>query len=211
MPALPPNYQEVFFLPCAPRLGRLSVFIWLGVLAAFWLFSLYFTWVYDRFTLLQRSAFNLSTVSLLIALLSAGLLHEIAHALCMRGLGAPPTLGGRGAGGATLGERRPFASLTLAAWSPDYAFTRNQYALVTLAPLVALTFLATLGIGLWAASATVVGWLMAMGIANGIFSATDIELCWLLARQPQPAYVVDQLDGLHVYAPEAKQYSSLES
>lgn len=112
-------------------------------------------------------------------------LHEVLHALTMRWCGARPRFG------ALLRQ------LLFYATSPGYAFRRNSYILIAMAPLVLLSGLAILGMLLLQGRDWVV--LLALCAAiNGSGAVGDLWLVSIALRYPAIAYIVDERDGLRV-------------
>ena len=112
-------------------------------------------------------------------------LHEWVHGLSMRRYGARPEYG------------LLWKQLMFYATSPGYAFRRNSYILIALAPQLALGAVAILGMVLlqgtyWVALLA----LCATINASGAFG--DLWLVSLALRYPRTAYVVDEKDGVRV-------------
>ncbi len=116
------------------------------------------------------------------------LVHEGVHGLVMRVFGARPVYGFKLELGAAYCA------------APGHAFTRSQFLVVVLAPLLVLTvvcFALMIPLLAWP------GWqLIALAGAFNITGAIgDLYLAVYVARQPVRAYVVDELDGIRVFAP----------
>jgi hypothetical protein len=112
-------------------------------------------------------------------------LHEWVHGLSMLRYGARPIYG-------VLPKQLMFY-----ATSPGYAFRRNSYILIALAPQLALGALAILGMVLLQGTYWVA--LLALcATINGSGAFGDIWLVSLVLRYPKTAYVVDEKDGVRV-------------
>jgi hypothetical protein len=120
-----------------------------------------------------------------LVLLLAPALHEGAHGLAARLVGARPRFG--------LG--------------PGYAYTtfdrplgRVAFVTVALAPLVGLSLLALLGVALVPGAA---GWLVFAALVNASGAIGDLWMVWRAARAPRRARFVDLVDGFAVLMPRA--------
>jgi hypothetical protein len=112
-------------------------------------------------------------------------LHEFVHGIVMRGFGARPRYGFWRKG------------LMFYAKAPGYAFERNHYALIVLAPLLSLSILISLGTVLLAGSSIV--WVLALwAIVNASAANVDVWIATLVLSYPRSAYVVDERDGLRI-------------
>lgn len=112
-------------------------------------------------------------------------LHELVHGLAMRMGGARPQYG-----------VLP-AHLMFYATAPGYAFRRNACLMVEMAPLVVLSFLATLGIfilqgTIWVPLLTVCA---AMNVGG---AAADLWMISKILRYSTTSYIVDERDGFRV-------------
>lgn len=113
------------------------------------------------------------------------ILHEWVHGLTMARFGARPQYG-------VLWKQLMFY-----ATSPGYAYRRNSYILVALAPLLLLSGLAILGMLLLQGTQWI--WmLILLATLNGGGSFGDTWLVFTVLRYPATAYVVDEKDGLRV-------------
>jgi hypothetical protein len=84
---------------------------------------------------------------------------------------------------------------------PGYAFQRNQYLVVILAPLVSLSILACLGI-LVLAGTTMVWMLAVWATINGSAAIGDLWIMTIVLRYPSRAYVIDEHDGMRIFMPD---------
>jgi hypothetical protein len=113
-------------------------------------------------------------------------LHELAHGIAMQRFGAQPRYG-------ALWKQAMFY-----ATAPGYAFRRNDYVQIALAPLVLLSVLFI--VGMWFLSGTF--WVIILAIA-GIINATgaigDLWITGIVLRYPATTYIVDEKDGVRVF------------
>ena len=130
----------------------------------------------------------LSNQELLIFLIGIPIviaLHEFVHGIVMQSFGARPRYGFWKKG------------LMFYAKAPGYAFKRNQYALIVLAPLLSLSVLICLGIFLLASNSIV--WVLALwAIVNASAANADVWITALVLRYPSSAYVIDERDGIRI-------------
>lgn len=112
-------------------------------------------------------------------------LHELVHGLTMMWCGARPRFGAL------------WKALAFYATAPKYAFQRNSYILVALAPLVGLSCLSILGMFFLRGT----GWVALLtlcAILNGGGAAGDLWLVSIALRYPKTVYIVDERDGIRV-------------
>jgi hypothetical protein len=84
--------------------------------------------------------------------------------------------------------------------APGHRFTRRQYLIVVLGPLISLSLLLCAGIGLLAGTSIV--WYLALwGVVNASAANADAWIAAVVLRHPVDAHVVDELDGLRVLIP----------
>ena len=118
------------------------------------------------------------------------LLHELIHGWVMKRFGATPQYGFK----AKL--------LALYATAPGYAFTRQQYVQILLAPLVIITLLAVVGMVL--AGGTAVGFTLALCASfNATGACGDVYMTYFVCRYPAKAYIIDEADGLRLFLPSS--------
>lgn len=189
---VPPNYHEVLYWKLTGNMWRLVginlLALPLAVIAGAVFFGLG-AWV-SPFGV--GGVPRLDPVPLLVTLVLTLALHELAHGLAMQAFGARPRYGIK------------WKALALYATAPGYAFTRNQYLLVILAPLASLSVLALVGFGVFART----GWVpvLAVGaVVNAAGACADVYMAWLTARYPVVAYVIDEEDGLRMFLPQSGQ------
>lgn len=126
--------------------------------------------------------------SVVIGIMLVLVLHELVHGLVMQHYGAKPRYG------------VIWKALMFYATAPGYAFRRDQYTVIALAPLVILSILGVLLIALPLPAELVV--LIALcATANFVGAAGDMYLTSIALRYPSRAYIVDEKDGMRVFMP----------
>jgi putative zincin peptidase len=185
---LPPDYREVLYWKLTGNVWRLvginllalplaliagMVFVPLGLWAA---------------PSVRGIAWGLNLFPLLLTIVLTLGLHELAHGLAMTAFGATPRYGIK------------FEALALYATAPGYAFTRNHYLVLIMAPLVGLSLLALIGIIIFAGTRLVPA-LVVGALINAAGACGDVYMAWLTARYPPTTYVIDEEDGMRVFLP----------
>ena len=161
----------------------------LGVLS-FVIFGLIFSGLAVRLGKLPPNVgFGLSEIGLvLVGVLLTLVLHELTHGLIMQMFGAKPQYGFLWKG------------MMLYATSPGYAYHRNDYVVIALAPLIFISALVVLG--MWLVQGT--SWVAFFGIC-GVFNASgaigDMWITMIVLRYTTAAYVMDERDGIRVFLP----------
>lgn len=186
--AVPPNYHEVLYWKLAGNVWRL---IGINVLALpLALMAALIFWALGAWVSLATvdGPLGLNLVGLLITILLTLGLHELAHGLAMMAFGAKPRYGVK------------LEALALYATAPGYAFSRNQYLVLILAPLVSLSLLALVGVVMFGRTALGPA-LMVGAVVNAAGACGDVYMAWLTARYPAVAYVIDEEDGMRVFLP----------
>lgn len=126
---------------------------------------------------------------LVIGIILVIVLHEFAHGVAMRTFGAPVKYG------------FIWKGFMFYATSPGYAFQRNQYLVVGLAPFISLSILACAGILIL--SGTWMIWLLAVwATINGGAAIGDLWIMSIVLRYPSYAYVIDEHDGMRIFMPQ---------
>jgi hypothetical protein len=190
--SLPNNYQEVLYWRLTEKHIRVIILNILG-LFLFVIFGLFFSSVAASLGNLPAEdeiKFGLSEISLVFAgILLTLVLHELTHGLVMQMFGARPKYG-------ILWKQMMFY-----ATSPGYAYRRNNYIGIALAPFVFISILAVLG--MWLLQGTL--WVILLGIV-GIINASgavgDLWITMIVLRYPTIAYIMDERDGIRVFLPK---------
>ncbi len=183
----PPNYKEALYWEIKGKGGRLitmnllavPLFAFFGI--CFFAFAFAFGAASSFATLYSEWSFT--TIAGMVITLA---LHEFVHGIAMRFFGARPQYG--------------ISILMLYTTSPGYAFRRNQYLVVALAPLIVLSASACIGIIIMAGSP----WVLILALLASINAAGAVGDLWISAvvlRYPSDAYVVDERDGIRILLP----------
>ena len=185
--SLPIDYQEVLSWKVTEKRSRVITLNILGVLF-FVIFGLIFSSLAVRLGKLpSEGEYGLGEISLVIVgILLTFILHELTHGLAMRMFGAKPKYG------------VIWKGLMLYATSPGYAYRRNNYIVIALAPFVFISILVVLG--MWLLQGTL--WVALLGIC-GIINASgaigDLWITMIVLRYATTAYVMDERDGIRVF------------
>ena len=119
-----------------------------------------------------------------------GELHELTHGMAMQIFGAKPKFG------------ILWKGLMFYATSPEYAYHRNNYVVIALAPLIFISILAVLGI--WLLQGTL--WIALLGICgtlNASGAVGDMWITMIVLRYANTAYVIDERDGIRLFLPKS--------
>jgi hypothetical protein len=120
------------------------------------------------------------------------LLHELTHGVAMHMFGAKPRYG-------VLWKQAMFYATTL-----GYTYRRNDYLIVTLAPLFILSILVILGMWFVQGNALWVALLAMFGTINAAGAIGDLWIATIVLRYAPAAYVMDERDGVRVFLPNHK-------
>ena len=127
-------------------------------------------------------------ILLLVGTLLTLVLHELTHGVVMQMFGAKPRYG-------VLWKQAMFYATT-----PGYAYRRNDYLLIALAPLFILSILVILG--MWLMQGTLwVALLAICGTINASGAIGDILIAIIVLRYTSTAFVMDERDGVCVFLP----------
>jgi len=189
--SLPNGYQEVLNWRVTGKPGRVIAVQILGVFSLV-IFGVIFSGL--AVTLGKsptQGEFGLREIGVVfVGILLALVLHELTHGLVMQTYGAKPKYG--------ILWKGPM----LYATSPGYAYRRNDYVVIALAPFVLISALVILG--MWLLQGTL--WVLLLGLC-GIFNASgaigDVWMTMIVLRYPTPAYVIDERDGIRVFLPKS--------
>jgi hypothetical protein len=189
--ALPAAYHEVLYWKVTAKPSRL-IGVQALALISFVLFGLLFASLAISLGKLALSgAFALGlreTGALLVGIALTLVAHELTHGLVMRLAGATPRYG------------IFWQGMMLYATSPGYAYQRNTYVAILLAPFALISALAVLGIGLLPGSpwTTLV---VICGAVNASGAIGDLWMARIALRYPVTARIVDERDGMRVFVP----------
>jgi hypothetical protein len=188
--SLPDDYQEVLYWRITGEPGRVIALNIVGILLFIGFGSLFST-LASRLGRLPAS-FDFGWVELIMiiaGILLALIVHEWMHGMAMQMFGAKPRYG-------ALWKQMMFY-----ATASGFAFARNNYIVIALAPLISISILVVLG--MWLLQGTL--WVALLGIC-GIMNASgavgDMWITALVLRYPVTAYVMDERDGVRVFLPK---------
>lgn len=188
--SLPDNYQEVLYWRITGQPVRM---IALNILGIFLL--VVFSWIFSALAaslgrLPSYFDFNLLSLGMIIlGILLTLILHELTHGMVMRVFGARPQYG-------VLWKQLMFY-----ATSPGFAYRRNDYVIIALAPLLFISALVVLG--MWLFQGTLwVALLVICGVVNASGAVGDMWITAIILRYATTAYVIDERDGMRVFLPK---------
>jgi hypothetical protein len=186
---VPGNYQEVLYWKITQNKTRLILMNLLGIVLFVPACLLFSSWsAFLHRDLFQSTSLRGSIGGLLIAMIIALILHELFHGAAIFIFGGRPQFG------------IIWQKLLFYATAPGYAFQRNQYLVVALAPLIAGSILAMIVIALPIAGSLV--WLLVIGATiNAAGAIGDLWIAAIVLRYPAQAYVVDERDGMRIFMP----------
>jgi hypothetical protein len=187
--SLPDSYQEVLYWRITGEPGRVIALNIVGILLFIGFGSLFSILAVRVGRLPASFDFGLVELILIIAgILLALVVHELTHGMAMQRYGAKPKYG-------ALWKQMMFY-----ATAPGFAFARNNYIVIALAPLIFISILIVLG--MWLLQGTL--WVALLGIC-GIMNASgavgDMWITALVLRYPANAYIVDERDGVRIFLP----------
>jgi len=187
--SLPDDYKQVLYWTVKEKPIRV---IALQILAIplFVIFGLiFFNVAISLGKLPSRLQFGLGEISMIVVgILLTLILHELTHGVVMQMFGAKPHYG-------ILWKQAMFYATT-----PGYAYRRNSYLQITLAPLFILSILVILG--MWLLSGTFwVAFLGMCGAINASGAIGDMWIAMIVLRYATTAYVMDERDGVRVFLP----------
>jgi len=189
--SLPPSYTEVLYWRITDDRRRL-VYMNLLAIPMIIVVGLILTWLAAQvgglllITRLEPTPSEL--IGLIVAIVITLGLHELAHGLTMQVFGARPQYG-------VLLQAFAFY-----ATAPGHAFTRNQYLLITLMPLLSLSGLELVLMALFSGQLIVVLFLIC-AILNASGASGDVWMAAIVLRYPRTAYVIDERDGMRIFLP----------
>jgi len=186
--SVPPNYREALYWRITESSWKLTLVNLLALPAAGLMGLLFLGWVVlVNHMPTGRSVPLVQAFSLILAVAVTLGLHELAHALAMMAYGARPRFGVLWQGA------------MLYATAPGFAFRRNAYVVVILAPLVGLSLLALMAILFLPPEAAVL--VAVCATVNAAGAVGDLWILRITLRYPEHAYVVDERDGMRIFLP----------
>jgi hypothetical protein len=191
--ALPSDYQEALSWKVTEKPIRV-VALNIVALFLFVVFGIIFFGIaisLGKFPLESQFSFGLGRISLVIAgCLLTLVLHELTHGVAMQIFGAKPKYG------------ILWKGLMFDATSPEYAYPRNNYVVIALAPFIFISIFVALG--MWLLQGTL--WVVLLGICGAINASGAIGDMWItmiVLRYANTAYVIDERDGIRLFLPKS--------
>ena len=187
--SLPDDYQEVLHWRVTEKPIRVVTAQILGVLSLDLFGVIFGSLAASLGKLKLQGEFGLGTIGLVFAgIVLTLVLHELTHGLLMQMFGAKPRYG------------ILWKGIMLYATSPGYAYRRNNYVAILLAPFVFISSLVVLG--MWLLQGTLWVFLLGIcGIVNASGAIGDMWMTMIVLRYATTAYVMDERDGLRVFLP----------
>ena len=190
--SLPGDYQEVLSWKVTGKPMRVIVLNIVGLIL-FVIFGMIFSSLaFGLGKIPSEGNFTIGLVEISLSIVGVVLtliLHELTHGLVMQMFGASPKYG------------IIWKGLMLYATSPGYAYRRNNYVVITLAPFVFISALAVLG--MWILQGTAWVALFAIcGVVNASGAVGDMWITMIVLRYAATAYVMDERDGIRMFLPK---------
>ena len=185
--SLPDGYKEVLSWKVTESSARMIIMQIAGVVLL-----IFFGVVFSKIAIAignlpAEGSYGLREMGLvLVGVLLTFVLHELMHGFVMRAFGAKPSYG------------IIWKGLMLYATSPGYAYHRNNYVVIALAPFMIISTAVILGMlllqgTLWVALLAICGVLNAGGAVG------DLWMTGIVLRYPTAAYIMDERDGIRVF------------
>lgn len=188
--SLPNDYQEVLYWTVTKNTSRVLALQLLALLAFVIFGIIFFGLASNLGKMPSQGEFSLRAIGLaFIGAVLTIILHELTHGWVMQAFGARPKYG-------VLWKKLMFY-----ATSPGFAYRRNRYVGIALAPLVGISTLVILGI--WFLQGT--GWVPFLAICGAINASGAIGDLWItmiVLRYAATAYVVDEQNGIRLFLPK---------
>ena len=190
--ALPENYQEVLSWKVTGKPMRVIALNIVGVFL-FIIFGMIFSSLaisVGRMPSEGNFRLGLGEMGLtIVGIMATLVLHELTHGLTMQMFGSSPKYG------------IIWKGLMLYATSPGYAYRRNNYVVIALAPFVFISVMVILG--MWILQGTAwVALLAICGVVNASGAVGDMWITMIVLRYAATAYVMDERDGIGVFLPK---------
>ena len=189
--ALPENYQEVLSWKVTEKPMRVIALNIAGLIL-FVIFGMIFSsMAFGLGKIPSQGNYRIGLVEISLSIAGVVLtlvLHELTHGLTMQMFGASPTYG------------IIWKGLMLYATSPGYAYRRNNYVVIALAPFIFISVLVVLG--MWILQGTAWVALFAIcGVVNASGAVGDMWITTIVLRYATTAYIMDERDGIRVFLP----------
>jgi hypothetical protein len=189
---LPSEYQEVLFWKVTAHWSRVILAQALA-LVSFFLFGIIFGMLavgLGKMPVSGSFTVGLNEIgATFVGVILTFVVHELTHGFVMHLFGAQPIYG------------MLWKGLMFYATSPGYAYPRNKYIVIALAPFVCISTLVVVGIGVCAGTAWV-PLLAICGVVNASGAIGDMWMTMIVLRYPPTAYIIDERDGIRVFLPK---------
>ena len=189
---LPENYQEVLSWKVTGKPMRLIALNIVGAILFVVFGMIFFNLAIRLGKMPSEGNFRLGLVEMglsIVGIVLTLILHELTHGLAMQMFGASPKYG------------IIWRGLMLYATSPGYAYRRNNYVVIALAPFAFISMLVVLGVLVLQGTAWVV--LLAIcGVVNASGAVGDMWITIIVLRYAATAYIMDERDGVRVFLPK---------
>jgi hypothetical protein len=183
---LPVDYQEILYWKVGESKGRVALMNLLSIPLALVFGAGFLVLIRMSGEIPNHKRNDAQIWILLIGIPAILAAHELIHGVTMQVFHAKVNYGFYWRG------------LMFYAKAPGFVFTRNQYLLILLGPLVILTLLACMGMVIAAGTSMV--WIFALwGMMNATGTGADLMVTALVLRYPSSAYIVDQYDGIRIF------------
>ena len=187
--SLPNDYQEVLYWSVTEKPIRVIILNILGVLLFAVFGAIFASAAVGLGNLPSEGEFRFGLLeigSVVAGIVLTLVLHELMHGLAMQMFGAKPRYG------------IIWKGAMLYATSPGYAYRRNNYAVIALAPFVFISILVVLG--MWSLQGTLwVALLGICGVVNASGAVGDMWITLIVLRYAATAFVMDERDGIRVF------------
>lgn len=188
--SLPEEYREVLYWRLSEKPDQVITLQVLSVFLFVFFGMIFFGIAISLGMLPSHLEFGLKEISLIVAgVLLTLILHELTHGMVMQMFGAKARYG------------LLWRKFMLYATSPGYAYRRNNYVGVALAPFFVLSVLSILGMGLLSGTFWVAVFAMC-GSINASGAIGDMWMTMIVLRYAATAYVMDEIDGIRVFLPK---------
>jgi putative zincin peptidase len=168
-------------------------------LLAFFAFGFFFMSLYTLFTGNIGLNYTSGTILISVALfIGTFVLHELVHGVFMSKYGGKPSYGA-GIAHYIL----PYFYATT-----KTIFTRNQFIVIAIAPLVVISLVV---IGIMAAFPSIAQWMIIPFVINGSGAVGDLWVTRNILRYPKHVLLEDQKNGLIIYGKETDKLVNIST
>ncbi|MBN2004497.1 MAG: DUF3267 domain-containing protein [Anaerolineae bacterium] len=184
----PENYAEVLYWRLTHNKQALLIINILGIPLLIVTGFLFTAWANLWHSSISGNVNMRIGLGIILSIIAVVVLHELTHGLAMQRFGAKPKYG------------ILWTGLAFYATAPGYAFRRNNYLVIALAPLVALSVLSCILLAL-PQNGAFVAMIVVFATVNAAGAIGDLWITGIVLRYPPQAYIVDEKDGIRVLMP----------